>query len=56
MTKRIFQSVCLAVLGVFGASALLFLGVLYEHYTGVQRNQLRIQTELAARGAANEGI
>lgn len=56
MTKRIFQSVCLAALGVFGASALLFLGVLYEHYTGVQRNQLRIQTELAARGAANEGI
>ncbi len=56
MTKRIFQSICIAALGVFLASVLLFMGVLYEHYSGVQRNQLRIQTDLAAQGTANEGI
>ena len=56
MTKRIFQSICLTALGVFFASVLLFMGVLYEHYTGVQRRQLRMQTELAAQGTANEGL
>lgn len=56
MTKRIFQSICFAALGVFAASVLLFMGVLYEHYTGVQRSQLRMQTELAAQGTANEGL
>lgn len=55
MTKRIFRSVCGAALVVFLFSAVLFMGVLYEYFSGVQRSQLRMQTELAAQGAAHEG-
>ena len=56
MTKRIFQSICFAALGVFMVSMALFMGVLYNYFSGVQYKQLRIQTDLAARGAANEGL
>lgn len=56
MTKRIFRSICLVALTVFAASAVLILGVLYEYFSSVQQSQLRMQTELAAQGVANEGI
>ena len=56
MLKRIFRSICLVALCVFLASVTLFMGVLYEHFTGVQRRQLRIQTNLAAQGVSHEGI
>ncbi len=56
MLKRIFRSICLVALCVFLASVTLFMGVLYEHFTGVQRRQLRIQTNLAAQGVSLEGI
>lgn len=56
MTKRIFLSVCTAALAVFLFSAVLFMGVLYDYFSGVQRGQLRMQTELAAQGAAHEGL
>lgn len=56
MTNRIFKSICIAALCVFLSSAVLFMGVLYDYFSGVQRRQLRIQTDLAAQGAANEGI
>ncbi len=56
MTKRIFRSICMAAIGVFVATVVLFLVVLYDYFGSVQRNGLRMQTELAAHGAANEGI
>ena len=56
MIKRIFRSVCGAALAVFLFSTVLFMGVLYEYFSGVQRGQLRMQTELAAQGAAHEGL
>ena len=56
MTKRIFLAVFLASLGVFLASVLLFIGVLYPYFSDIQRAQLRIQAELAAKGAAGEGL
>lgn len=56
MTKRIFRSVCGAALAVFLFSAVLFMGVLYDYFSGVQRSQLRMQAELAAQGAAHEGL
>lgn len=56
MTKRIFRSICLVALIVFMASAILFLYALYGYFSGTQRSQLRAQTELAARAAANEGL
>lgn len=56
MTKRIFQSVFIVALSVFFASIVLFMGVLYDYFSGVQYSQLRMQTNLAAQGAENEGI
>ena len=56
MTKRIFKSVCVAAMGVFLASLVLFLGVLYRYFSEIQRGQLRMQTNLAAQGAAHEGM
>lgn len=55
MTGRIFRSVFLTSIVVFLASAFLFMWVLYDYFSGVQKNQLRIQTSLAAQGVANEG-
>lgn len=56
MTKRIFKSICIVALSVFLSSVVLFMGVLYDYFTNVQRSQLRMQTNLAAQGAANEGM
>lgn len=55
MTKRIFRTILLVALGVFTASALLFLSVLYDYFSALQQNQLKIQTELAARGVEAGG-
>lgn len=55
MTRRIFHAVCLAAFAVLLASAVLILGVLYAYFTNIQQMQLRMQTDLAARGIENEG-
>lgn len=55
MTKRIFRSICLVAFSVFTASILLFMFVLYQYFSEVQVNQLRMQTNLAAQGTVNEG-
>lgn len=56
MTKRIFRSIYLAAVGVFVASVILFMGALYNYFSGVGFEQLEAQTILAAQGVANEGI
>lgn len=56
MTKRIFRAIFIVSFGVFFASLLLFLTVLYDYFSGVQQHQLRIQTDLAAQGVQDEGI
>ncbi|MDE6926488.1 MAG: PAS domain-containing sensor histidine kinase, partial [Acetatifactor sp.] len=56
MTKRIFQSICIAVFSVFFASAILFMGVLYEYFSRIQHDQLDMQTSLAAQGVTNGGM
>lgn len=56
MTKKIFHSICLAALIVFFSSVMLIMGVLYEYFSDLQLNQLRLQTDLAAQGVANEGV
>ncbi len=56
MTRRIFHSICLVALTVFAASVILIMGVLYEYFSNTLQAQLRMQTILAARGVANEGI
>ncbi len=55
MTKRIFHSVFFTALGVFLASAILFMWVLYDYFSSIQKNQLKMQTNLAAQGVANDG-
>lgn len=55
MTKRIFKSICIAALGVFFASIILFMVVLFNYFSGIQRNQLKMQTDLASQGVSNEG-
>lgn len=54
MTKRIFRTILVVAIGVFLASVLFFMTVLYDYFSGVQRNQLRMQTDLAAQGVQNE--
>ncbi len=56
MTKRIFHSICLVSFTGFLASIVLFMGVLYEYFSNVQQAQLKMQTNLAAQGVANQGI
>lgn len=56
MTKRIFRAIFIVSFGVFFASLILFLTVLYDYFSAVQQHQLRIQTDLAAQGVQDEGI
>ena len=56
MTKRIFRSIILAAVGVFLASAVLFLWVLYDYFSAVQWDRLRAETELAAHAVSREGM
>lgn len=55
MTKRIFRAVYMAALGVFVVTMLLILGVLYDYFSSVQQNQLRVETELASQGVSQSG-
>lgn len=55
MTKRIFRTIFLVALGVFLASVVLFMTVLYDYFSAVGQNQLKMHTELAAQGVYHEG-
>ena len=55
MTKRIFRAICLVALVVFLASVTLIMGVLYDYFSRVQQDQLRIEAGLAARGVEENG-
>ncbi len=56
MTKRIFRTICVVAISVFFASVLLFMTVLYDYFSAIQRSQLRMQTELAAKGVQDEAM
>ena len=56
MTKRIYKAICAAALGVFVVTMLLIMGVLYDYFSSVQSDQLRAQTNLAARGVEQLGM
>ena len=55
MTKRIFHTIFIVAVSVFLASVILFMTVLYDYFSAVGQNQLKMQTELAAQGVQNEG-
>jgi len=56
MIRRIFRSICLAVMVVLLATVGLILGVLHSYFTTIQLQQLRTETTLAAQGVTHEGI
>ena len=56
MTKKIFRTICLVAISVAMLSFLLFMTVLYDYFSEVQREQLQSETELAAQGVAKIGI
>lgn len=55
MTKRIFQSICVAAISVLLCSLFLIVGMMYGYFSKVQREQLKVQTEMAAHAVAHEG-
>lgn len=56
MTKRIFRTIFAVAISIFLASALLFMTVLYEYFSGIGQKQLRVQIDLASQGVEREGI
>lgn len=56
MTKRIFRTVFVVAISIFFASAVLFMTVLYDYFSGIQQNQLRMQIDLASQGVEDEGL
>ena len=55
MSKKIFRAIWLVALAVFLASLVLIMSVLHSYYTRVQKQQLKIETQLAAQGVALNG-
>ncbi|MCM1061484.1 MAG: ATP-binding protein [Eubacterium sp.] len=55
MTKKIFRAVFFTALSVFLASLVLFMQVLYDYFSAVQKNQLKMQTSLTAQGVSKSG-
>ncbi len=55
MNNRIFKAIWIVGIAVFLASLVLIMGVSYDYFSSMQRKQLRIETELAARGVALSG-
>ena len=55
MTKRIFRAIFFVAISVFIASVLIFMTVLYDYFSAVEQNRMKIQTELAAQGVQHEG-
>lgn len=56
MTKRIFRSIFLAVIGVLLACLVIILGVMYEYFVSQQKLKLDSLTDLAAQGVSDEGM
>lgn len=55
MKKQIFRSICFAAIGVFLASLVLIMGVLYDYFSHTQQSQLKAQTQLVAQAVEHEG-
>lgn len=56
MSRKIFNSIWIVALAVFLASLFFVMGATYSYFTGVQKNQLKIETQLAAQGVALSGM
>ena len=56
MTRRIFQSICLAVMAVLMGAVVVIMGALYNYFSDLQRKQLAMQTSLTAQAVTAEGV
>lgn len=56
MTRKIFRSICFAALLVFASSLFFIMSVLYDYFSDVQLDQLKMQISLVSQGVANEGL
>ncbi len=56
MSKKIFNSIWIVALAVFLASLFFVMGATYSYFTGVQKNQLKIETQLASQGVSLSGM
>ena len=55
MSSKIFKSIWIAAISVFLASLVFILGISYNYFSEIQKNQLKNETELAAAGVALSG-
>ena len=55
MTNKIFKSTLITATFVFIATVLLVMGVIYDHFSNVQKEQLVEEAELITIGVNNNG-
>ena len=56
MTKKIFKSILSVALVILLSSLVMIIGVLYDYFRGVQKNQLRTELAFAAEGVEDGGV
>lgn len=55
MNRNIFKAIWIVAISVFLASLIFILGISYNYFSSLQKNQLKNETELAAQGVAIAG-
>ena len=55
MSRKIFKTIWIVAFVVFIASFLFIMGISYDYFTGIQKDQLKIETSLAAYGVEASG-
>ena len=55
MSRKIFKTIWIVAFAVFVASLIFIMGISYDYFSGVQQDQLKIETELAAKGVESLG-
>ncbi len=56
MSSKIFKGIWIVALSVFFASLVFIMGISYNYFTGLQKSQLKYETELAAQGVTKSGM
>ncbi len=56
MTGKIFRSIFIVAMSILLASFVLFLGVLYQYFTGLEEKQLDAALHLSAQGVEESGL
>ena len=56
MTKKIFRSIFIVAITILLACLVLIIGVLYDYFRAVQKNQLKTELYLASEAVENSGL